>query len=295
MTSTNTLYARRRIEDSDIDQTLGYFVEGDEIQGPLGKDRLEKHQLHGITPKTWIENRLGAHEVGFADLDAGVYHPRFHKGNWAMLQDDGFKRKFSRSEANEYATTIEQAQLTTIDLEEICRTVAPSPATKNAYGSKIRNLLIIACTEVESQLKGILKANQYQQPGRFTTNDYVKLLGPLRLSEYSLRLVRHRDYGDFNPFGGWDAASPTQSLPWYAAYNATKHDRELDFDKATLEHAISATGALRVLMLAQYGSMHLRPFQSTFFGSVKKPYWHQKERTYPPPTGAAWTPVPYTF
>jgi hypothetical protein len=44
-------------------------------------------------------------------------------------------------------------------LEQICRVVYPHEDNYNAFGHEIRNILILGCTEVETQWKRILKEN----------------------------------------------------------------------------------------------------------------------------------------
>jgi hypothetical protein len=63
-------------------------------------------------------------------------------------------------------------------LETICQTVQPSEKTLDlVYGHEIRNLLILAATEVETHWRGILIANGVSTPRN--TNEYVKLVDTL--------------------------------------------------------------------------------------------------------------------
>jgi hypothetical protein len=75
-------------------------------------------------------------------------------------------------------------------LKSICQTVIPREDNFSAYGHEIRNLLILACTEVESQWRSILVANGVIQKN-YSTLDYVKLSGPMRLPEYGVLLTRY--------------------------------------------------------------------------------------------------------
>ena len=93
------------------------------------------------------------------------------------------------------------------------------------YGHKIRELLLLACMEVESSWTAVLKINEYGK-GRLTTQDYVKLLSPMYLDRYWVNLPSYK-YPSIKPFEGWDAEDPKPSpCHWYHAYNQTKHDRE---------------------------------------------------------------------
>jgi hypothetical protein len=60
---------------------------------------------------------------------------------------------------------IARSQLTALmrQLDLICQTVHPSEDTFNAFGHSIRNLLILACTEVETHWRGILAANNFRK------------------------------------------------------------------------------------------------------------------------------------
>ena len=127
-------------------------------------------------------------------------------------------------------------------MQDIFETVEPSPSNLQTYGHKIRELLLLAAMEVEASWAAVLKANGYAG-GRFTTNDYVKLLAPMRLDSFSLTLRSYPDFPGFTPFKDWDTAQPTKSLEWYDAYNKAKHDREQNLGVATLERAVHAVGA----------------------------------------------------
>lgn len=160
-------------------------------------------------------------------------------------------------------------------LEAICRVVEPDAASLTIYGHDIRNLLILAATEVEMHWRGILVANG-RAPGRFTTNDYVRLTDPLRLAAYSVRFRRFPRLTAICPFADWGPDDPTASLPWYGAYHAVKHDRELAFTQAMLGHAIAAVAGCVALMVAQFGKNALTPDLLLFFG-VEPPNWPLNE------------------
>jgi hypothetical protein len=139
-------------------------------------------------------------------------------------------------------------------LDELFQTVEPHPANAAVYGHRIRELLLLACMEVESSWKAVLEENGYTSAsGRFSTNDYVKLLKPMMLDTHDLSLQAYSAYPAFRPFEGWDSARPTQSLSWYDAYNQTKHDRERNLTCGTLDNAVRAVGAAVAMFYAQFG------------------------------------------
>lgn len=139
-------------------------------------------------------------------------------------------------------------------LRSICQTVHPSRGTFSTFGHEIRNLLILACTEVEAAWKGVLTTNGVQRK-QFTTSDYVKLCSVLHLTEYSIYFRPYPWLEPMRPFERWHDGAPSQSIPWYFAYNETKHDRENKFSEATLEHAFHAVAACVVMLHAQFGNL----------------------------------------
>lgn len=133
-----------------------------------------------------------------------------------------------------------------------------SSAGYNTYGHEIRNLLIVACTEVEAQWKGILQANGYCR-NRYTTNDYVILNRAMLLDQYVVSLPHYPWLPPFKPFQGWGSSGkPTEELSWYSAYNRVKHDREQNFSEAKLVHAIDAVCACMIMLFTQYGKHQQR-------------------------------------
>jgi hypothetical protein len=160
-------------------------------------------------------------------------------------------------------------------LNAIFNVIEPDKINENVYGHRIRETLTIACTEVEYLLLQILKNNGYDSR-RYTTNDYVKVLPVLKLNEYSVELKMHPSMGIFSPFSDWTASTPTDSLIWYASYNAAKHDRGGNFHKATLGATINAIAAVHILLEAQYGAKLFESFYSDYescFQTRKCPTW----------------------
>lgn len=172
-------------------------------------------------------------------------------------------------------------QLTALkrDLERICLTVHPDTSTLPVFGHDIRNLLILAATEVEAHWRGVLVANGVIKR-RYNTRDYVKLAEPLRLREYSVTFPSFPWLEPIQPFRDWDAEDPTGSLLWYDAYNATKHDRENAFNAAQLGYAFAAVAASAIMLSAQFtrsiglgGQSEL----SAFFAFNHVPTWEPRE------------------
>ena len=151
------------------------------------------------------------------------------------------------------------------ELHDICLVIEPDAAQLDAYGHRLRHLLITACTEVESAWRSVYVANCDCAPDRLTTNQYVRLADAMRLRGRTVVFNRTVPSRELRPLAGWDATRPTESLPWYAAYNATKHNREMRLDQATLGNVIDALAALHIMLNAQFGGeaeelLPARPF-----------------------------------
>ena len=191
-------------------------------------------------------------------------------------------------------TSLEQIEGLFEDLLSIFRVVHPAKGNLEAFGGAIRDIIILACTEVEAQWKGVLEAHNVQpvKGGFFTTRDYVKLLPVMKLNEYELKLNRYPWLPPTGPFIGWNPHDSTKSLPWYDAYNKVKHDRESEFVNATLRHAIEAVAACVVMLAAQFGLEALKRHDlKQLFEFVRRPEWDPKDWYYQPIPHEAWVQV----
>lgn len=220
----------------------------------------------------------------------GEFHPRMWRGPATHAQDD-----YNELWAGSYSAVSTLVRR----MREVFYVVEPNDFNEAAYGHEIRHLLILAATEVETAWRAILRANGY--PGnidRLTTNDYVKLHTPMRLAEWQVQLIGYPRFGEIAPFGAWDVSKPTQSLSWYDAYNSAKHDRENNFQQATLKHAIYAVAAAYIMTLAQFGIFDMRQqYGLDEFHQVRKPRFPRRDWYVPPfvngDPDAPWIPRPY--
>lgn len=186
-------------------------------------------------------------------------------------------------------------------LMAICRTIHPAGDNLNAYGHDTRNILILACTEVEMLLKGVL-LNNGVPAGRLNIKHYAHASAPLKLPEYELSFRAFPWLPAFRPFGTFGTgADQTHSLDWYQAYNGVKHNREGEFASATLGHAFSALAACVILLVAQFGLNQALDKGSELyraFGFGDLPEFAPGD-WYFAPTGEggadAWAAVPYPF
>jgi hypothetical protein len=136
-------------------------------------------------------------------------------------------------------------------------------------------LLILACTEVEARWCAVLSANGVTKD-RLSTNDYIRLLGAMKLDEYAVKFPSYPWLDAVQPFKGWGSTGkPTRDLKWYSAYNAVKHDGEAKFERATLRHVFEAICASVVMMAAQFGSdeVNARSEVQSYFKFSAFPIW----------------------
>ena len=105
-------------------------------------------------------------------------------------------------------------------MQDFFETVDPAEGNMQAYSHKIRELLLLAAMEVEAPWTAVLRANGYAEP-RPTTKDDVKLLAPMLLDGFGLKLRSYPEFPLLTPYKGWSVQAPTQSLGWYDALSRT--------------------------------------------------------------------------
>jgi hypothetical protein len=244
------LYA---LAEKDGRHTL-YFpdVDGHELYAPNGGVRRDPSH---IPVRLWRDDvtdparfKIKRHELVLhpqvpAVTPPGVYVPRVYRGPEHPPADVG---------ALGASVVVARGLLTR--MRAIFHVVEPARVQAGVFGHELRQLLILACNEVESAWQAVLEHNEYSSKSRWTTDDYVQLLEPLKLAEYTLELTLYPSYGDVRPFLAWTRiGGATKSLPWYAAYNLTKHNRERALCVASLDHVISAIAAAVIMIEAQFG------------------------------------------
>ena len=193
----------------------------------------------------------------------------------------------------EYSNQLRQLEIILDDIEEVFKVVAPHSKQFSVYGHAIRNIIILACTELDARMQSILVSNGVQSIGKhFEMLDYYKLKDSLKLDEYELSFYRYGDLGTFSPFSTWES---DEQLKWYKAYNQIKHNREKHFTEAKLFNAINAIMAYAIILIAQYG--YRNDLWSETVGKVihidKEPTWKLEDLYIKNLNGQS--PVPYSF
>lgn len=116
------------------------------------------------------------------------------------------------------------------------------------------------CIEIEANFKAILEANTFSPPvGRsLTIRDFRKIDVTHHLSSYEAVLPMWNGVSPaIKPFEPWRAfrgqvAPHGVPLPWYQAYNASKHSRQQAFRRANLWALIEAVAGLLIVVTAQF-------------------------------------------
>lgn len=147
------------------------------------------------------------------------------------------------------------------DIQTIFEYLEPSDECLNAYSYRIHALLMRTCIEIEANFKAILEENIFTPSGKYPNMmDYRKVDVTHHLSSYEVVLPIWNDQPKtFVPFAPWRAVrgqanSGSVSLPWYKAYNASKHDRHYEFKQANFANLLESVAALLVLVSSQFGN-----------------------------------------
>lgn len=136
-------------------------------------------------------------------------------------------------------------------LQEILLFIEPSSKCLQTYSHKIKELLILSCTELENSFKF------YNIGKNERTSDYVQLLKFVDLSKYKISLIGYEDAYKGCPFEFWTSENPTKSIPWYYAYTQIKHNSDKYFSLATLENCINAIMANIIMFVIRYSAKYL--------------------------------------
>ncbi|MBI1416401.1 MAG: hypothetical protein GC146_04185 [Limimaricola sp.] len=268
----------------------GFFIDPDSVISETDINRAWSDYISTSMPKN--SQIMSFRQV---EVPLGHYLPRIARVGISHPNDITSVIKKTAADMEAEAIYCGRLRIAIERFQEIAETVHLSEDQMLVFGDQIRNLLILAATEVESQFKSVLKVNGIA-PKNAGTKDYIVLNGVMRLSEYKVRLVAYPWIQPFSPFLGWVASEPTKSLSWYHAYNETKHDSLSSFRVANLKEAISAIIAQYILCVAQFGAPQIQQrydiFRSTF-DIVQYPKWDVSE-IYAYQRREEWQPIELT-
>lgn len=181
--------------------------------------------------------------------------------------------------------------------------VEPVRDNENTYSLRYHQLYGNICAEIETNFRGILKANGYTRGNEDRWNmseDFFKTNSALKLNEYILASYCY-DISSFTgvnqPFATWNSVSYSP-CPWYQEHNAVKHYRSIDFKNANLKNVLTALTGLYILLYAQFGflvdsitnknvmhvhgeGLELTPFgvnNDMGYSFIQKPMWSDQEK-----------------
>ena len=143
------------------------------------------------------------------------------------------------------------------DLQRLFQYVEPADANLQTFSFRIHELLLRTCVEVEANCKAVLTENGYSRAGNWDMNDYKKIEDSHFVSAYEVMYPTWQGTTNVRrPFAPWSAGG---SLPWYSAYNATKHDRHTEFHQAAFHHLTDAIAGMVVLLSSQFMTHDFAP------------------------------------
>lgn len=176
--------------------------------------------------------------------------PNSGYSNWAYIVDPEY--------ANSPQHYIRAFLLIQNDLQKLFEYIEPSDEGLTAFSYRIHELFMRTCIELEANLKAILSENTYKKNSKdFNMSDYKKINVTHHLSSYKAMLpIWHGERKVFRPFASW---AEKGSLPWYNAYNASKHGRQKEFKQANLGNLLESVAALLILLSSQFRNEDFSP------------------------------------
>lgn len=168
-----------------------------------------------------------------------IWQPGLHDNLQETLEYDEYEKNIAKRDLK---ILLEKAQ-------DILTYIEPSSQSLQAYGYKLRELLILASTEVENILR-FYTPNPTNK--NLNTSDYIQIMQKVALNKYKISFIDCVNKFSCKPFENWNNASPTQSIQWYNAYNNVKHDKANNIDQATLENCLNAVAAVVILFCVRY-------------------------------------------
>lgn len=280
----------------EVDSAQAHVIGNSSFQSYAAEPGATPLEVIRRSQSHWFDGQGGFHRLA---RKPGEYHPLIDRPERGLPVPP--QPRLGRGDYNLIAVSRGQLLALAGLLGRICQTAHPVRENFGTFGHDIRNLLILACTEVESHWRSVLRANAYApalaQDARLSTADYVRLKEAMRLGEYAIAYPAFPWLGPFKPFEQWAPSAPTQTLVWYDAYNAVKHDGGRQFERGTLERAFEAVSACLVMLCAQFGwveTVVTAPVRE-FFWLESAPDWPLADVYLPPIGTREWQPVPYPF
>jgi hypothetical protein len=227
--------------------------------------------------------------IEIRDLHVGKYFPSvarpLYPGHGGNLNPN------ATSEIEIAKNTWRELEIIVHDLEQCFNVTSPFEDNYSAFGIFYEKLIYFACIGVESLLRKILEDNGHTCRW-MSMSSFVKLEPYLHLAEYSVRIDQYPWLPPIQPFDGWTASAPSQSLPWFQAYNVLKHDKRKSETLASMRHALSSAAAYYILSYAVFGTNLFPGYISDriYFHLHATPKWAVHEYYFKADDNS-WTPM----
>lgn len=252
------------VDDIHIGNPIGYAYESnDHFIHIYGMDSKIYTIFPGLTAcekkngtlEEWVKKTFGATDIvdmqkEVGTVDKSIWRPGLSRND--EIEDGLVCDNFEKSNSEM------RLKILLEKLSDILLYVEPTNTNMDVFGYKIRELLILSCTEVENHFLAILRKSSLLNGNKmYTTNDYVKLKKVAYLDEYVIKYRIYKNIPEFKPFIKWDDTNPTKSLEWYDAYNKTKHNSDEEFSSSKLKYALEAVAANIILHCVRFGPYEL--------------------------------------
>ncbi|MCL2722726.1 MAG: hypothetical protein FWD47_15460 [Treponema sp.] len=138
--------------------------------------------------------------------------------------------------------------------------VEPVKKNENVFSLRYHQLYGNICAEIETNFRGILKANGYTNGDENNwniKNNFFKTNIALKLNEYKIESYYNEIFNSTyinQPFSDWNKQTYS-SLKWYQEHNAVKHYRSAEFENANLKNVLTGLTGLYILLFAQFGHL----------------------------------------
>jgi len=171
--------------------------------------------------------------------------------------------------------------------------VEPCDTNIVTYSYKIQQLFIRCCIDIEANFKAIFNENHYSvEEKKWTIKDYKKIDASHRLSEYVVTIpIWDGTKNVIKPFDEWKSSG---ILPWYQAYQDTKHNKAEKLSEANFGNLLNAFCGLFVVLSSQFydeeydtgavglsigsqGSYYPGEFGIGGFLQIEYPHWDDNE------------------
>jgi hypothetical protein len=170
-------------------------------------------------------------------------------GRWGYVRHPQFA-----AEPEHYIRAFEVIQK---DLMELFDFIEPSDTNLQCYSYRVHELFMRTCIEIEANFKAILTENGYARSGDWNMTDYQKCEASHLLSSYEIKLPVWRGAQHTRrPFANWMTGG---SLSWYQDYNAAKHSRHGNFERANFSNLLDSLAALVAVLSAQFWTENFSP------------------------------------